>query len=85
MSLWNNFNLIKKTRKDHICAATSVVIPKGSSCHKYIGIYEYDFQSWYICNEAIEFMDKHPELFGTEFECTEIGDRMREANEWVKK
>lgn len=76
---WNEYIQVKTTKKPHYCEITGDIIPEGSSCWKYIGHYEGDFQSWYLNNEAMDFINKH--VFHSGFECMEIGDMMRREKE----
>lgn len=75
---WNNLIKIAKTRKPHLCACTGKAIPKGSSCWKFVGDYEGEFQSWYMSQGAKSFIDSHPELAIQGFECSEVGYLMQE-------
>ena len=50
MSGFDDFKMIKKTRKPHKCITCSRKIPIGSKAHNYIGTYEGEFQSWYQCD-----------------------------------
>lgn len=80
---WNQLKQITKTRNPHLCAGTGKVIPRGAMCWHYAGEFEGEFQSWYLSDEAKQFMDEHPELFDDPegYYCEEIGERMREFKE----
>ncbi|RRJ62431.1 hypothetical protein EHV15_05300 [Paenibacillus oralis] len=80
---WNELKKIAKTRRRHECAGTGKIIPEGSKCWHFVGEWEGEFQSWYLSEEAKQFMDAHPEFFNNPegYECQEIGERMREFKE----
>lgn len=74
---WNEFNRIKKSRKIHRCEITQELIPAGSSCWRFVGIFEGDFQGWYCCDRAKEYMDNRPSS-ELSYYCSEIGEEMWE-------
>lgn len=74
--MFNELQRIKKTRKPHRCEVTRRIIPPGSSCWRFVGVVEDDFQSWYMCDEAKEFWDLIP-YDTSDFTCDDIGEMMR--------
>lgn len=48
MSDFVNFKLVK-TRKTHKCLTCGRIIPKGKQAFNYKGLYEGDWQHWYMC------------------------------------
>lgn len=76
-SNWNDWTQIKKTQKPHMCAITGEPIPVESSCWKFVGEWDGDFQAWYCTNEAKEFMDSLP-TDGEGHSCGDVGEQMRE-------
>lgn len=58
MSFWNS-KKVKKTRKIHKCEFCFRTIQTGKSCNYESGIYEGEFQSYYMCDRCIEFISKH--------------------------
>jgi len=55
MSFWNS-KKIKSTRKPHRCAYCHSTIPVGSSCHEEVGIYEGEFNHYYLCDRCDLFI-----------------------------
>lgn len=77
----NEFRKIEKTRKEHKCACTGKIIPIGSSCWTFVGMFEGEFQSWYCTLEAKAFIDENYSTLynGLDgFYCSEVGDLMRQ-------
>jgi hypothetical protein len=77
----NEWRRIKKTRKPHKCACTGLLIPVGSSCWRFVGMYEGDFQSWHCTDQAKDFINKNYDLLcnGRDgYECQYVGELMRE-------
>lgn len=74
--MWDDFRKIIKTRKNHICAITGDLIPVGSSCWQWVGHWDGEFQSWYACDEAKNYMDST----GAHGYCSDIGEEMRCGN-----
>jgi transcription elongation factor Elf1 len=56
MSFWNS-KKVKKTRKIHRCEFCTRKIPIGSSCSSESGVYEGDFQSYYLCNRCNTYIN----------------------------
>lgn len=56
MSFWES-KKIKKTRKPHTCEYCGCLIPAGSSCRNEVGTYDGDFNSYYLCERCVLFMD----------------------------
>lgn len=76
---WDDFQRITKTRKVHRCEITKQEIPIGSSCWRYVGMYDGDMQSWYCTDEAKTFVDKNQHYVdGDGFTCEEMGGMMRD-------
>ena len=61
MSFWNSKN-IKKTRKVHICEYCGRKIEIGESCNNESGMYEGEFNNYYLCR-CLNFISKYsPDL-----------------------
>ena len=73
MSFWNS-KQIKKSRKDHKCEFCGRKIPKGSSCKYEAGVYEGDFQSYYLCNRCVEAFSEWDIDLSDGFSCGEFYD-----------
>ena len=56
MSFWKS-DKIESTRKAHKCEYCNAIIPIGSSCNKEVGTYEGEFNSYYLCNRCVYFLD----------------------------
>lgn len=54
MSDFGNYKQLKTT-KPHECVYCRRIIPKGTSCFNYRGMFQGDWQNWYSC----EFCEKH--------------------------
>lgn len=80
MQKWNEFNKVKKTRVRHYCAMTGEEIPIGSSCWRYVGEWEGEFQSGYCTEKAKKFVDDNWSLIHNwnGFECQDVGNLMQE-------
>ncbi len=68
MVFWNS-RAITATRKLHTCVYCGRVIPVGSSCRSEAGIFEGNFDHYYLCERCVYFMDtfadnQYDELLG---------------------
>ena len=58
MGNFGTYKHIKKTRKEHECSVCGRQIDIGESCHKYVGVFDGEFQSWYGCKTCFELQDE---------------------------
>ena len=68
MSFWESKD-IKKTRKQHTCEYCGTKILIGSSCRNEVGLYEGDFNHYYLCLRCVLFMDMFRDRDNDELGC----------------
>ena len=58
MSFWES-KKIKKTRKPHTCEYCVRKIEIGESCRNEVGVWECEFNNYYLCNRCEKFIEKY--------------------------
>ena len=68
MSDFGNYKLVK-TKKPHRCVTCNRIIPVGNKMYNYNGMYEGDWQNWYMCQpcETLDVSDGNDYLDGDDF------------------
>ena len=56
MSFWNSV-YVNKSRKEHFCIYCETNIAKGNSCWHETGIFEGDFNDYYLCGRCKELIN----------------------------
>ena len=68
MSDFGEYKIVK-TKKEHRCITCERKIPKGKKAHHYNGMWEGDWQNWYMCVpcEELNVCGDNEEICGEEF------------------
>ena len=68
MSDFGEYRFVK-TNKPHECITCERIIPKGKKAYNYNGMYEGDWQNWYMCEpcEQLNVCEDNEEICGEEF------------------
>lgn len=71
--MWLESKKINKTRKEHTYLGCLKKIPKLDSCWYEKGIFQKEFQYFYICNECKDCLKYYKESFRDGFIAGEVG------------
>lgn len=58
MSFWRN-SMVKSTRKEHQCEFCNGFIPIGSTVDYCCGMWEGEFQSYYLCTRCATYIERN--------------------------
>ena len=77
MADFYNERVINKTRKEHKCFGCCKKFPIGSTVIYISGVYEGNFNAYYLCDECDEYITEYPDIARDGYEEGEIGDAMK--------
>lgn len=78
MSFWKS-KKVKNARKEHICEMCCAKIKVGDSCYCEVGVYEDEFNSYYLCDRCRKLLDNNSKAWlGDNNELIQIEDTLFE-------
>ena len=71
MDFWNS-KIIKKSRKLHKCQMCRGLISIGDNCHNEVGVFNGDFNNYYLCNRCYDLITHDSDTWVYENEIVDI-------------